>query len=90
MVEVFHFTQQRHLSDHEGRDPGLRSVPVDVEFLHRQEALVLPHLSGFIHFTVGALSHLCQQLVAQTFTADVHCALQDKLAKLSRKTSNLG
>lgn len=76
VVEVLHLAQQRHLADHEGGDPRLRRVSADDELLHRQEALLVADLSGFVHLPVGALSHLCQQLVAQTFTADVHC-LQD-------------
>ena len=72
VVEVPHFAQQRHLSDHEGRDSHLRRVPAKVEFLHRQKALFLPHLPGFIHLPEGALSYLCQELVTQLFGEHVH------------------
>lgn len=72
VVEVLHFTQQRHLADHERRDPVLRRVPADVEFLDRQEALLAAQLPGFVHLAVGAFSHLHQQLVAQRLRAELH------------------
>lgn len=74
MVKVLHLAQQRHLSDHEGRDPGFRRVSVDGELLHREEALFLSHLSGFVHFTIVALPYFCQELIAQGLSADAHCS----------------
>lgn len=73
VAEVHHFTQQRHLPDHDGRDPVLRCLSGDVDLLHREEALLPASLSGFVHFAVGALADLSEELVVTGLSVGVHC-----------------
>ena len=64
MVEELHPPQQPHLPDDGGRDPGVWTVSVDFELLHRQKARLVPDLSGLVHGPEGAFAHRRQQLVA--------------------------
>lgn len=84
MVEVAHLFQQRHLPDHEGRDSGFCRVQAKVQLLHRQEALFLPDLSGFVNPPEGAFSDLRQELVPQLLGAHGRCTPNSKVEEKLR------
>lgn len=70
MVEILDLTQERHLSDHESRNPTLR-VSGYVQLLHRYESLLIADLSGLVHLAICAFAYLCKYFIILMFIAPI-------------------
>lgn len=86
MVEMFNFTQQRHLTDHESRNSTLW-ISEDVHLLHRYESLLIMNLSRFVHFSISAFTYFSYYFIAPFISGDIHDSLNSGAIGCNRKMS---